>query len=473
MEAYLQAFGANTQSLALEGSNALRTKIEPANTIAFSQDLIDEALNISLISLAEPESVTVELTAKRVACIHYLALVGDHLEKTTGAVTPALNRAVEHLRRVGTTNGTPALAGGHSAHADAPLPMAIGVARRNPAMWSQFTKKEKDHLDLIMEHVLYTAALFCHVNTPCGRSTSEVMMNGHGTGSLPNQSGPMHSYLIGAYMYWGGVTPMNTILANYDNLDFIQRLQTAGLSVQENYYDDPEIYDIRAMLEGNPVGCGGQSSDPLGIRVGISLFNTRSLTGSIPGDEISQTNRPSLVTTPGNIVSRFGAEFFAGAQPNSMIGVDSGSACPTMLLGLVDASGAQRARLPYEGTGKGMPYEFTSRSLSGVPSRSSWTYSITGWGQFATMYSTIALAGYIDPTNPRHADATKQMQRSTEIVRFVGVEKWRSSIGSGSSTCSENHGDAFSDWHGHHWAQDLIENLVFSGATLPTNPNVP
>lgn len=447
--------------------------------ISFTPALIDAAMALPLASSTSSFVLGGgPFYGRQGAGILYLTLVANQEPGSTstgGALV--LDRAAAHIRATATAAVTPRFAGGHTSWFDAHVPLAYGVARRNPALWGQLTPAERDHLDLVMEHVLYTAAIFCQTNSTATWHKSSVLVDMYGapSGYLPNQSGPWHAYLIGSYVYWGGVAGMDSLLGSYDLEQFKGRLAAAGLAQLLGYYEDPRIANLLEGVDQSATLGTGWAVDPRGVRKSIARFNTRSLRGSPPGFEHAYGRHDPRLTHPRNLVYRWGHEYFAGAQPLSDVGPGVGSPCNGTAFGLVDDEGQLRANIPYELQGVGMPYEFNSRSTTRGPhNRSSWNYSKWGWNFYALMYGTVAALGYFDPQcNAQDLELYTQVRKTTEIVRFIGDNKWRSSAGIPSQVCTWNHGDAYGVFAGDAWAQDVLDAYVFSGAALPGPPAVP
>ena len=450
-----------------------------AAQITFTPALIDDAMALPL-----PTSSSCFVLGggpyygRHAACILYLTLVANHdpnARSSSGALV--LERAVAHIKATASAAATPHFAGGHTSWFDAHVPLAYAVARRNPALWSQLTVAQRDHLDLVMQHVLHTAAIFCQTNRTATWSKSTVLVDMYGdpSGYLPNQSAPWHAYLVGSYVYWGGVAGMDALLAGYDLELFKNRLAAAGLTQLLSYYEDPRIAALLEGVDQSGTLGSGWAVDPRGVRKSIARFNTRSLVGSPAGFEHAYGRFDPLTTHPRNLVYRWGHEYYAGAQPRSNVGPGVGSPCNGTVFGLVDDEGNLRATLPYELQGRGMPYEFNSRSTTRGPhNRSSWNYSKWGWNFYAFMYGTVAALGYFDPPcNAQDQQLYQQVRKTTELIRFVGDNKWRSSAGIPSQICTWNHGDAYGAFAGDHWAQDVMDAFVFSGAPLPQDPAVP
>jgi len=436
-------------------------------SISISQETIDDAMSIPLPLNGESAVLGGgRFYGRQAACILFLALVAHENPEATGSDGSLVeDRVVDHIKVTATAGGTPRFTGGHASWFDSQMPLAWAVARKTPTMWNQMTQSEKNHLNLVMEHVLYTAAIFCQPNSARGGQMSSVRVDmlGRGSGSLPNQSAPWHSYLTASCIYWGGVPGMDEILSKYDVKNFKERLNAAGLTHIKAYYEDERIVNLLEGVDQVATLGGAWSVDPLGVRKTIAQFNTSSLTGSTPGQEHPYRRYDPIDTTPQNIVYRWGHEFYAGAQPRSNVGPGSKGECNGTDFGLVDDQGRLRATIPYEFEGTGMPYELNARGNGKKPhTRSSWDYSIVGWNHYAYMYSTVAVLGYFDLVDSdQDRELFRQIRKTTEIVRFIGKKKWRSSAGPKAQIGTWNHGDAFGSFSGNYWAQDLIENIVF------------
>lgn len=328
---------------------------------SFSQEMIDDAMSIPLPLNGESfVSGGGRFYGRQAACILYLALVAHQDPASTDSKGSLLiDRVVDHLKVTATAEGTPRFTGGHAAWFDSQLPLAWAVVRRTPAMWKRISQAERDHLNLVMEHVLYTAAIFCQPNSTRGGKISSVRVDmlGRAAGSLPNQSAPWHSYMTAACIYWGSVPEMDKILRRYDVKYFKKRLEAAGLNHILAYYEDKRIVNLLEGVDQVDTLGGGWSVDPLGVRKTIAQFNTSSLTGSTPGREHPYRRYDPVDTTPQNLVYRWGHEFYAGAQPRSNVGPGSKGQCNGSDFGLVDDQGKLRATIPYEFEGTGMPYE--------------------------------------------------------------------------------------------------------------------
>ena len=302
----------------------------------FSQKMIDSAMAIPLpLSGDSFVSGKGPYYGRHAACILFLALVAhDYPEAAASNGGSVMEKVVAHIKVTATAKGTPAFTGGHAAWFDSQLPLAWAVARKTPAMWEQLTPAEREHLDLVMEHVLYTAAIFCQPNSSRGGKIASVRVDmlGRGSGSLPNQSAPWHSYLTACCIYWEGVPAMDAILSRYEVEDFKKRLAEGGLNRIRAYYEDERIANLLEGVDQTDTLGGGWSVDPLGVRKTIAKFNTSSLTGSPPGYEHAYGRYDPMETTPQNIVYRWGHEFYAGAQPRSNVGPGSRGDCNIQIL---------------------------------------------------------------------------------------------------------------------------------------------
>jgi hypothetical protein len=291
-----------------------------------------------------------------------------------------------------------------------------------------------------------------------------VDMHGRNSGSLPNQSAAYHAFAIGAYVYFGGTSQVNEILAGYDLETFRARLRAEGFDDIDALYSDTSI---QQLFEGVNLG-SGWNPDPLGVRKPFEEMNTSSLEGSPPGEEHRYHGYDPVPATPPSIFQRWGNDFAVGAMPLSNVGPAADGACEGIDFGLSEGV------MPYEGEGKGMPYEFNARGTAGGPhTRSSWDYSKWGMQQYMYMLGTVTILGYWDVDDPAHQAALDRARRAVEIIRYVGEHKWISSAGPPQQICTSDHGDAYSAFSGMHWAQALMDEMLFSDADLPGTPVVP
>ena len=397
----------------------------------------------------------------------FLAIAGrndETLDSSDG--TNIRDLAVAHMKAALTPGLHPLLPGGHASWFDQYVPMALAIARRTPGMWTQFSSDETRRADLLMEHCLYVANIFCHTNSTDGslRAMVNVDMHGSNAGSLPNQSAAYHAFAIGAYVYFGGASGMNPILATYDLNAFRARLQAEGCDDIDALYANTAI---QQLFEGVEQGAGW-NPDPLGVRKPLDQINTSSLEGSPPGEEHRYHGYDPVPATPPHIFARWGNDFTVGAMPLSNVGPDVNDACGGIDFGL------SQGTMPYDGDGKGMPFEFNARGSAGGPhNRSSWHYANRGMHQYMYMLGTVTVLGYWNIGDPMHQAVLDRARRAVEIIRYVGDNKWISSAGTPSEICTSNHGDAYGTWSGTHWAQHMMDVMLFSIVTLPHPPDVP
>ncbi|MBW2528034.1 MAG: hypothetical protein JRI23_27885 [Deltaproteobacteria bacterium] len=433
----------------------------------FDQVLIDEAVARDVPSTAGGYSSGGDGYGQNGPTMLFLAIAGrndESLEATDG--TNVRDRAVEHVKAALTPGLHPQLVGGHAAWFDQHVPMAFAIARRTPGMWDQLSTDERRRADLLMEHCLYVANIFCNTNSNDWslRAMVNVDMHGSNAGSLPNQSASYHAYAIGAYVYFGGASGMNPLLAAYDLSSFRARLQAEGFDDIDDLYADTAI---QQLFEGVEQGAGW-NPDPLGVRKPLDQINTSSLEGSPAGEEHRYHGYDPVPATPPHIFMRWGNDFTVGAMPLSNVGPDADGDCGGIDFGLAQGT------MPHESDGTGMPYELNARGSAGGPhTRSSWHYADRGMHQYMYMLATVAILGYWDGSDAAHQAALDLARRAVEIHRYVGENKWISSAGTPSEICTSNHGDAYGTWSCTHWAQHLMDLMLLSGAPLPYPPVVP
>jgi hypothetical protein len=450
----------------------------PGSSITFSQELIDNAMAIPIVTSSEDFLPGGTYYGRLANCMTFLAIVAhDDPTATSSSGFLVRDRVVAHVRVTATAAGTPRLRGGHASWYDYSVPLAWAIVRRSPPMWSQLTNAERAHLDLVMEHVLHVGAIFCQPNSldSSMRATVQVDMGGNNAGSVPNQSASFHAFLLAAFIYFGGVDAMDDILAAYDVTTFKSRLLDAGLTTIHGFYADTRIAKLLNGVDQTETLGPGWRVDPLGVRKTIAELNTSSLIDSLVGEEHPYHPYDPVLTTPNNILWRWGHEFFAGCQPRSNVGPDVDGACDGTVFGLVDDEGELRAVIPYEFDGVGMPYEFNARgSVGGPHTRSSWDYAKWGFTFYTYMYSVTAMLGYYDlDASVQDQAQYDQLRKTAEIMRFIGEHKWRSSEGPRSHICTWNHPDGYDEFAGNHWGQGMLDSIVFSGAPLPKRSRCP
>lgn len=435
--------------------------------IVFDQALIDEAAAVPVPSTPGAYGGGGTNYGKNGPTMLFLAIAGrndETLESTDG--TNVRDRAVAHMKAALTPGLHPLFPGGHHSWFDQQVPMALGIARRTPGMWSQLSTDERRRADLLMEHCLYVANIFCNTNSTDWslRAMVNVDMYGSNSGSLPNQSAAYHAYAIGAYAHFGGASGMNPLLAAYDLTAFRARLQAEGFDDIDAFYANTAI---QQLFEGVEQGAGW-NPDPLGVRKPLDQINTSSLEGSPPGEEHRYHGYDPVPATPPHIFARWGNDFAVGAMPLSNVGPDIDGDCGGIDFGLAEGT------MPHEGDGKGMPFEFNARSAAGGPhSRSSWHYAYWGMHQYMYMFATVAILGYWETSDAQHQAVLDRARRAVEIIRYVGEHKWVSSAGPPDEICTSDHGDAYGTWAGSHWAQHMMDVLLSPDVGLPYPPDVP
>lgn len=131
--------------------------------------------------------------------------------------------------------------------------------------------------------------------------------------------------------------------------------------------------------------------------------------------------------------------------------------------------------LPNEGQGKGMMYELNVHSsVNGLQSRSSWDYSAWGMQQYMYMFATLSILDYWDLSIPKHKEIVERANRAVKLFRFIGEKKWYSTDGPASQACSTNHPDAYGPFSGMHWAQTLMDEVLFSDTfVMKYAPKIP
>lgn len=408
---------------------------------------------------------------KNAAGMLFLTLVGRNDPTRTDTNGDNVSaRAVEHLQAALNPTTHPRLTGGHHSWSNMFVPISLGLARHTPSMWSQLSTDEQSRADLLMRQALYSANIFCNTNSedPNERSRVQVDMKLLPSGSLPNQSASFHAFAIGSYIYFGGTAGMNRELAAYDYQVFQRDLRAVGFDSIADLYNRAEL---RRMLDGETIEVRGrpQRPDPMGVRKPFLELNTYSLLDTASGEEHPfHSNAVPVPATPPRIFERWGHDFAVGSTPLTNVGPSNSQQCDGSDFGLVMGT------MPFDGQpGRGMPYEFNARGgTSGPPSRSSWDYSAWSMQQYMYMFAAVTMAGYWDMSDPRDQEIWARARRAVEIIRYVGENKWLSNAGPTPQVCTSNHGDAYHEFNGMHWAQGLMDTLFSAEFSPPSTPIV-
>jgi hypothetical protein len=439
----------------------------PPPPVPLTQGLIDEAVELGLPNGDNPYSLGGGGNyGKNGPVMLYLAIAGRNDPTATSSDgASVVDRAVEHMKAALSAEYYPSLPGGHSAWFDLHIPLALAIARHTPEMWSQFSAEDRERADLLMEQCLYVGNLFCNTNSDDSKQRSLVFRGMYGgSGYLPNQSGPFHAYAVGAYIYFGGTAAINALLTSFDMADYRARLKAKGYTRIDEHFDNADNVKLFNGESGDDY-----DPDPLGVKKPLNEMNTASLEGSPAGMEEKYSAQFSpLPAKPVNFFLRWGHEYVVGAMPLGNVGPSKGEECGPIDLKLVSGT------MPYEGQGKGMPYEFNARSnVGGRVNRSSFHYVTWGMQQYMFMYATLAVLGYWDLGDSLHLEIQQRVQRAVEIFRYVGEHKWISNAGPENMQCNGQNHDAYFEFGGLMWAQDLMDAMVFSGAALPSTPAAP
>lgn len=428
--------------------------------------LVDDAMGIPVPREAGSYAMTGKYYGRNAPVMLFLTLLAyNDPSKRDSAGDSVMARALEHLHAAVSVEVHPLCRGGHASWFDMYVPVALGIARQTPALWSTFTDEEGQRADLLMRHCLHAANIFLNTNSTLGeRSGVLVDMAVMESGSLPNQSASFHAYGIGAYLYFGGVEGMTKILAAYEVDGFRAELRKVGFD------DIAELYDnqmLQRLLAGDTISPRAKP-DPLGVRKPLLFLNTLSLERSDPGEEHPYKGADPLPATPAGIFQRWGHDFAVGAMPRGNVGPASNGLCNGVDMGL--ASG----KMPYEGEGKGMPYELNARSsVSGPHTRSSWDYAAWGMQQYTYLFAALSVTGYWDENNAIHQKIIERARRATEIWRYIGDHEWLSSTGPPGQVCTTAHGDAYESFGGNHWAQGMMDGLLSDQWAFAFDPLVP
>lgn len=428
--------------------------------------LVDDAMTIPVPYQAGSYAGAGNYYGRNAAVMLFLTLLAhDDPTKIDSSGVSVMARALQHLQAAVSVETHPLCRGGHVSWFDMFVPIALGIARQTPAMWDTFTNAARTRADLLMRHCLHTANIFINTNS-ANNDRSGVFVDMHllGSGSLPNQSASFHAYGIGAYLYFGGEAGMTAALASYNVDSFRTQLRNVGFEDIAQIYDNPTL---QRLLEGETIS-PRVSPDPLGVRKPLRFLNTLSLDDSLPGTEHPYNKSYPIAATPTGIFQRWGHEFTVGAMPRGNVGPSLKRECGGVDFGLA------KGTMPYENSGKGMPYEFNARSsASGAPTRTAWDYANWSMQQYAYLFSALSITGYWDTTNPQHQEIVERARRAIEIWRYVGENKWLSNLGPASQICTTAHGDAYGVFGGSHWAHGMIDALFTEPGYFTYAPLVP
>lgn len=438
----------------------------PRAPLAVDMALVDDAMGIPVPDEAGSYANSGPFYGRNAPVMLFLTLLAyNDPEREDSAGNSVAERALAHLHAAVSVEVHPLCRGGHASWFDMFVPVALGIARQTPAMWGTFAEDDRTRADLLMRHCLHAANIFCNTNSTLDdRSAVSVDMAVTGSGSLPNQSASFHAYGIGAYLYFGGADGMSAALAAYDVDLFRAELRAVGFEDIAALYDNPML---QRLLAGEAI-TPRANPDPLGVRKPFLFLNTSSLERSTPGEEHPYGGADPLPATPRGIFQRWGHDFAVGAMPQGNVGPASSGVCEGADMGLAMGT------MPYEGEGRGMPYELNARSSgSGPHTRSSWDYAAWGVQQYTFLFAALSITGYWDEEDPLHQAIIERARRATEIWRSIGENKWLSSAGPASQICTTDHGDAYEVFGGNHWAQGLMDTLLFGEHVFVPEPLVP
>ncbi|MGQ7847656.1 hypothetical protein ACUNV4_24400 [Granulosicoccus sp. 3-233] len=450
---------------AMQSSSSQR-KVSRQAVLGIDIALVDDAMGIPVPRRAGSYATTGKFYGRNAPVMLFLTLLAyNDPSRVDSAGDSVMDRALEHLHSAVSVEVHPLCRGGHASWFDMYVPVALGIARQAPTFWSTFSDDERQRADLLMRHCLHAANIFLNTNSTLNeRSSVLVDMAVTESGSLPNQSASFHAYGIGAYLYFGGSDGMTKVLASYD----VDSFRTA---LRKMAFDDiAELYDndmLQRLLAGDAISPRARP-DPQGVRKPLLFLNTLSLERSNPGEEHPYKGADPIPATPAGIFQRWGHEFAVGAMPRGNVGPASNGLCKGADMGL--ASG----KMPYEGEGKGMPYELNARSsVSGPHTRSSWDYAAWGMQSYTYLFAALSLTGYWDEEDARHQKIIERARRATEIWRYIGEHGWLSSAGPPGQVCTTAHGNAHESFGGNHWAQGLMDGLLSDQWSFFHEPLVP
>lgn len=416
---------------------------------------IDDAMSASVPSSSGGYSLGGSGYLYNGFAMHYLTIQARRdpsIRDTSGNLV--LDKAIDHIQAALTPGTHPLLTGGHNSWFDIGVPMSIAIARRTPEMWGELTAEQQTHADVLMTHVLYFANIYCNFNDQHANDISDVQvdMTTGASGTLPNQSAAAHMWGIASYVYWGGTAAMNAVLADYNSTTFHTTLDNEGFTDIGDLYEDA---DLLLLLGGTAIT--NADPDDQGVTKPFSQLNTRNHDGSTAGQEHPYNELYDPIdATPFNFYFRWGHEYQLGAQPKGNVGNDQASTCGGTSFGL------QNGTLPYEGEGKGMPYEFNARgNSSAAPTRSSWDYVRWAMNHLQYMYASLHVLGYLDVSNATHREVIARTKKGVEIFRYVGANKWFSNAGPASEICTSDHANGNENAGGFEWAWQLMDELLY------------
>ena len=179
---------------------------------AFSQSVIDNAMSLDLLNFASPRPSGYHPHRTPVG-VHYLSVLSLLDPSTTSSGGKMVTeRIAEHLKNIVISGNEPLLVGVHRVWGEHHLAAIIALARHNESIWNSLDSTTKSKLTLLMKSGVFIGNMQHNADNQCYLDTTLTRKGNYN----PNQRNGMVAWMSYAYIFYGGASQVNAVLADFD-----------------------------------------------------------------------------------------------------------------------------------------------------------------------------------------------------------------------------------------------------------------
>jgi hypothetical protein len=344
-------------------------------------------------------------------------------------------------------------------------PMAAStlvLAKDTSEVWDALTADEQERADWLMKtfavvgNLMHNASHFSRLNVPLWRSGNH----------LPNQRG-FPAVMSYAYIYFGGASAVNAILAAFNFDEYISRFTAYGWLKNKSLWT--QNASTRALMEGTLLSYTATSGSASGQSITVTsqgvrrAFTFDGVTVNLVTTQRDTTPNNPVAYTPFDIFNREEAGFMYGSTVvNESIVTMQNPVCAGHNGWLYDASAPGTIGTSDYTDDTGMCYE-----LNADDGRSSFHYACAGNRPAIAHYTTLREMGEWPNTAAGDTAALIVWTANNHLYHEAGPMGWMGADGQG--RCGVVNGEATElNWRsGYRYGRDLFDVIYLAEAGNP------